>query len=205
MNKYIKIVKLILILIVCGIVIYFITHYNNMKDRYEVLERNQKALIERYNNIETDNYELTFTVEEYQYYNDSLLNRLKETQMELDIKYDEILYLESLNTDFRRTDTILVNEVDTIFVQGVSVDTIFGDEYITNNLKLDYPNRVELTTTVYSKKDVFITQERETINPPKKCWIGRLFQKKHDIIKVHIKEHNPWVINNEEMFIKIIE
>lgn len=205
MNKYIKIVKLILILIVCGIVIYFIAHYNNMKDRYEVLERNQKALIERYNNIEADNYELTFTVEEYQYYNDSLLNRLKETQMELDIKYDEILYLESLNTDFRRTDTILVNEVDTIFVQGVSVDTIFGDEYITNNLKLDYPNRVELTTTVYSKKDVFITQERETINPPKKCWIGRLFQKKHDIIKVHIKEHNPWVINNEEMFIKIAE
>lgn len=205
MNKYIKIVKLILILIVCGIVIYFIAHYNNMKDRYEVLERNQKALIERYNNIEADNYELTFTVEEYQYYNDSLLNRLKETQMELDIKYDEILYLESLNTDFRRTDTILVNEVDTIFVQGVSIDTIFGDEYITNNLKLDYPNRVELTTTVYSKKDVFITQERETINPPKKCWIGRLFQKKHDIIKVHIKEHNPWVINNEEMFIKIAE
>lgn len=205
MDKYIKIAKLILILIGCGVVIYFITNYNNMKDRCEVLERNQKALIEQYNDIDAENYELIFTVEEYQYYNDSLLNRLKETQVELDIKDDEILYLESLNTDFRHTDTIHVNEVDTIFVRGVSVDTIFGDEYITNNLKLDYPNRVELTTTIYSKKDVFITQERETINPPKKCWIGRLFQKKHDVVKVHIKEHNPWVINSDEMFIKILE
>ena len=205
MKKYWNIIKIILGVLLIGLIIYFVADYNNTKERCETLEHNQKALMEQYNDVEADNYELMFTIEEYQYYQDSLLERLRETQDELDIKDDEILYLQSINSGFMRIDTVLVCEMDTIFIEGVSIDTTFGDKYINNRLQLDYPNRIELTTKVYSEKDVFITQERETINPPKKCWVGRLFQKKHDVIKVHLKEHNPWVINNEEMFIKIIE
>ena len=205
MNKYKRIIEVIFILILVSAFIYFMVDYNNIKERNDKLESNQKALIEHYNNIEGDNYELVFTIEEYQYYSDSLLDRLKETQDMLNIKNDEILYLQSINSGFKKVDTIMIHDKDTIFVKGVSIDTTFGDKYISNRLQLDYPNRIELTTCVQSEKDVFITQERETVNPPKKCWVGRLFQKKHDVIKVHIKEHNPWVVNNDEMFIKIIE
>ena len=170
-----------------------------------MMEKNIKALMEQYDDLEAENYELMFTLEEYNYYSDSLLERLRITQEELDIKDKELRYVQSLNTTLVKYDTVVLSERDTLFVEGLCIDTTIGDKYISNRLMLEYPSRVELSTLVRSEKDVLITQERETVQPPKRCWLGRLFQRKHDVIKVHVKEHNPYVDKTEEMFIKIVE
>ena len=205
MSKYIKIGKLVLLVVAVGLVWYFIADYRRMKSDNEMMEKNIKALMEQYDDLEAENYELMFTLEEYNYYSDSLLERLRMTQEELDIKDKELRYVQSLNTTLIKYDTVLLSERDTLFVEGLCIDTTIGDRYISNRLMLEYPSRVELSTLVRSEKDVLITQERETVQPPKKCWLGRLFQRKHDVIKVHVKEHNPYVDKTEEMFIKIVE
>ena len=205
MSKYIKIGKLVLLVVAVGLVWYFIADYRRMKSDNEMMEKNIKALMEQYDDLEAENYELMFTLEEYNYYSDSLLERLRMTQEELDIKDKELRYVQSLNTTLIKYDTVVLSERDTLFVEGLCIDTTIGDRYISNRLMLEYPSRVELSTLVRSEKDVLITQERETVQPPKRCWLGRLFQRKHDVIKVHVKEHNPYVDKTEEMFIKIVE
>lgn len=205
MSKYIKIGKLVLLAVAVGLVWYFIADYRRMKSDNEMMEKNIKALMEQYDDLEAENYELMFTLEEYNYYSDSLLERLRMTQEELDIKDKELRYVQSLNTTLIKYDTVVLSERDTLFVEGLCIDTTIGDRYISNRLMLEYPSRVELSTLVRSEKDVLITQERETVQPPKRCWLGRLFQRKHDVIKVHVKEHNPYVDKTEEMFIKIVE
>lgn len=205
MSKYIKIGKLVLLAIGVGLVCYYIVDYRRLKADNEVMEKNIKALMEQYNDLDAENYELMFTLEDYNYYSDSLLERLRETQKELDIKDRELRYVQSLNTTLVKYDTVLLSKRDTLFVEGLSIDTTIGDRYISNRLLLEYPSRVELSTVVRSEKDVLITQERETVQPPKRCWLGRLFQRKHDVIKVHVKEHNPYVDKTEEVFIKIVE
>lgn len=205
MSKYIKIGKLVLLVVAVGLVWYYIADYRRMKADNELMEKNIKALMEQYDDLEAENYELMFTLEDYNYYSDSLLERLRMTQEELKIKDRELRYVQSLNTTLVRYDTVLLSERDTLFVEGLSIDTTIGDRYISNRLMLEYPSRVELSTVVRSEKDVLITQERETVQPPKRCWLGRLFQRKHDVIKVHVKEHNPYVDKTEELFIKIVE
>lgn len=205
MSKYIKIGKLVLLVVAVGLVWYFIADYRRMKSDNEMMEKNIKALMEQYDDLEAENYELMFTLEEYNYYSDSLLERLRMTQEELDIKDKELRYVQSLNTTLVKYDTVVLSERDTLFVEGLCIDTTIGDRYISNRLMLEYPSRVELSTLVRSEKDVLITQERETVQPPKRCWLGRLFQRKHDVIKVYVKEHNPYVDKTEEMFIKIVE
>lgn len=205
MSKYIKIGKLVLLAVAIVLVWYYVSDYLSLKAECEVIEKNNKALMERYNDLDAENYELMFTLEDYNYYSDSLLERLRETQEELKIKDKELRYVQSLNTTLVKYDTVVLSERDTLFVEGLSIDTTIGDRYISNRVVLEYPNRVELSTVVRSEKDVLITQERETVRPPKSCWLGRLFQRKHDVIKVHVKEHNPYVDKTEEVFIKIVE
>ncbi len=205
MSKYIKIGKLVLLVIGIVLVCYYIGDYRRLKAENEVMAKNNKALMKQYNDLDAENYELMFTLEDYNYYSDSLLERLRETQEELNIKDRELRYVQSLNTTLVKYDTVVLSERDTLFVEGLSIDTTIGDKYISNRLLLEYPSHVELSTVVRSEKDVLITQERETVRPPKRCWLGRLFQRKHDVIKVHVKEHNPYVDKTEEVFIKIVE
>jgi hypothetical protein len=205
MSKYIKIGKLVLLAVAVGVVCYYIADYRRLKADNDVMGKNYKALMEQYDELDAENYEMMFTLEDYNYYSDSLLERLRMTQEELDIKDKQLRYVQSLNTTLVKYDTVLLSERDTLFVEGLCIDTTIGDRYISNRLMLEYPSRVELSTVVRSEKDVLITQERETVRPPKRCWLGRLFQRKHDVIKVHVKEHNPYVDKTEEMFIKIIE
>ena len=50
-----------------------------------------------------------------------------------------------------------------------------------------------------------VDYKKETINPPKKCWLLRLFQKKHTILEVNVIEKNPYSENKQQRFIEIIE
>jgi hypothetical protein len=68
-----------------------------------------------------------------------------------------------------------------------------------------YPNTVALESKVTSEKSVVLYTSRETIEPPKKFFLCRWFQKKHTVVKAVVKENNPYVTNQENVFFEIIK
>jgi hypothetical protein len=94
---------------------------------------------------------------------------------------------------------------DTIFVKDLHIDTTLTSKWYNLNLKLDYPNSVVVAPEVTSEQYVVIHSTKETIKPPKKCKIGRWFQKKHTVLNVEIMEENPYIKQKSNKFVKILE
>ena len=203
MKKYLKIVAGVLLLALIVGMTYIVYDHNKTKKELSRAQANNKAITERYEDQKSYEYQLVMTIVEYENSNDSLIQRLQATQRELGIKSKELKEAQSLNTEIVRVDTLILK--DTVFIKDLYIDTTMGDNYLSNRLILEYPSSIKINTVARSEKDVFITQTRETINPLTKYWICRIFQKKHDVIRVDVKEHNPYIINEENVFIKFIE
>lgn len=48
-----------------------------------------------------------------------------------------------------------------------------------------------------------VRSRKETVNPPKKLWLLRLFQKKHRVLNIKVIEKNPYVENSESRYVEI--
>ena len=104
----------------------------------------------------------------------------------------------------QKKDTIKL--IDTIFKEPDFVlDTLVGDKWISTNLHMAYPNTVALEPKVVSEKTVVMYVNKETVEPPKKFFLCRWFQKKHTVVKAVVKENNPYVTNQENVFFEIIK
>ena len=110
-------------------------------------------------------------------------------------------YLLSVST---KKDTVLFT--DTIFRdKELALDTVIGDKWYSIRLGLKYPNLIYTKPTFTSEKYIIVNKKKETINPPKKFFLFRWFQKKHWIMEVNIKEKNPYIKEINNRFIEIIE
>ena len=147
-----------------------------------------------------------FTVDQLNYLKDSILVEMNNVRKELNIKDDNIKRLEYIASTASKTDTIYIREIDTIFREpDFYIDTIKQDKWYSLHLEMSYPNKVTVTPSFNSEKYIITHSRRETIKPPKKCAIGRWFQKKHNVLEVEIVEKNPYIINDKQKFIEIIK
>lgn len=147
-----------------------------------------------------------FSVEQLNYLKDSILVEMNNVRKELKIKDDNIKRLEYIASTASRTDTIYIRETDTIFREpDFHIDTIKQDEWHSLHLEMSYPNKVTVTPSFKSEKYIITHSRRETIKPPKKCAIGRWFQKKHNVLEVEIVEKNPYIVNDKQKFVEIIK
>lgn len=147
-----------------------------------------------------------FSVEQLNYLKDSILVEMNNVRKELKIKDDNIKRLEYIASTASRTDTIYIRETDTIFREpDFHIDTIKQDEWYSLHLEMSYPNKVTVTPSFKSEKYIITHSRRETIKPPKKCAIGRWFQKKHNVLEVEIVEKNPYIVNDKQKFVEIIK
>lgn len=145
-----------------------------------------------------------FTVEQLNTYNDSILDRLIEVQHELGIKSRNLKNLQYIESKATRTDTVVFN--DTIFrTPAIDMDTLIGDEWYYARLKMKYPNVVCINPTFRSEKYIITSKRKETVNPPKKLFFLRWFQKKQWVMEVDIKEKNPYITNTKSKFIEVIK
>ena len=85
------------------------------------------------------------------------------------------------------------------------MDTLIGDKWYKAQLGLKYPSKIDLTVSMKSVKHIIVHNKRETINPPKKFWLWRLFQKKHTIQEVVVDEENPYIEAGSQKFINIVK
>lgn len=206
MNK----IKLILISVVAVILIILgITvaiQYNKINSLQEDLEfavSNQKALLLENDYNKNEIRSLNLTVEQLNYFNDSILIKLQKTRNELKIKDQNLKELQYLKTLASKKDTIFIQ--DTIFVEHTNIDTIIGDQWYNLKLNLEYPNKIQVQPQFISEKSIVTHIKKETVNPPKKCKFARFFQRKHKVLVVTIQEKSPYITTEEYQHVQILK
>ena len=164
---------------------------------------NIKAAEAENDSLINKNIEFNYTIAQLNYSNDSLVQKLNNVRKELNIKDKSIKELQYLASHNVKTDSIFIK--DTIFKEpSFRLDTLVGDEWAKLKLGLEYPNKIEAEYSFKNETMIFSSSRKETIDPPKKCWLLRLFQKKHIITDVEIVQNNPYCENDIHKHIKIV-
>lgn len=203
-KKYIGITAVALILVLGGVTYIQYNNVKELKTELSISKSNEKAFIAENNGLKEENLAFKFTIDQLNYFNDSLTTKMNEVRKELKIKDRDLKQMQYLLSVAQKTDTLRLK--DTIFVdKSLQIDTLLGDEWYNIRLGLQYPNLITTTPTFVSEKYIIVGSRKETINPPKKCAIARWFQKKHKVVEVEIVEKNPYIENKQQRFIEIIE
>ena len=196
--------KVLFIVSLLGIGIYIWNERQDLKKEVCTLRNNQKAFIAENSSLKNESRAFKFTIEQLNYYNDSILQKMNNVRKELKIKDRNLKQLQYLKSISTRKDTVLFT--DTIFRdKSLALDTVIGDKWYNIRLGLKYPNLIYTKPTFTSEKYIIVNKKKETINPPKKFFLFRWFQKKHWVMEVHIKEKNPYIKEINNKFAEIIE
>ena len=203
-KRYIRIGIVILISLLTVSTYTLYNRNQDLKEEISVSMTNQKAFITENTSLKEENRAFKFTVEQLNYYNDSILQKMNDVRKELKIKDNNLKQMQYLLSVSTKKDTVLFT--DTIFKdKGLALDTIIGDKWYNIRLGLKYPNLIYTKPTFISEKYIIVNKKKETINPPKKFFLFRWFQKKHWVMEVHIKEKNPYIKEINNKFVEIIE
>lgn len=202
MNKYIKIIGGIVIV---GVILAFIIMGNRISKLNESIgtyDNNFKALNLENDRLSKEAIAYKFSAEQLEYINDSIIEDLNNTRKQLGIKDKQLKQMQSIKTEIITRDSIFFR--DTIFRDNLpKIDTLLGDEWYKIHLELEYPSTIKIDAKYISDLSVFAYSSKEIIGTPKKCFIGRWFQKKHRIIRVDVDDKNPNAIIKEKKFIII--
>ena len=160
------IIGILLSLAIAGGIISFFTIKSNklLKQEWSVSENNFKAATET-------NLVYKMTLNQTKNSKDSGDIKLLQYAKESKIKDSKIQSLTYLSQKIIKGDTVRFR--DTIFSKKFKLDTIIGDRWITKRLHLEYPNIISIEDSIRNEILYVISSKRETINPPKKCFISR--------------------------------
>lgn len=203
-TKYIRIIvsSLLVLLAIGSCVLY--NKNQNLKEELSISISNEKAFIAENSSLKNENRVFKFTVEQLNYYNGSILQKMNDVRKELKIKDDNLKQMQYLLSEATKKDTIVFR--DTLFREPtLDIDTLVGDKWYQMRLGLKYPSTITTDPKFVSEKYIMMDYKKETINPPKKCWLLRLFQKKHKVVEVNVVEKNPYIENKQQRFIEIVE
>lgn len=203
-TKYIRIIvsALLVSLAIGSYVLY--NKNQSLKEELSISISNEKAFIAENSSLKEENRVFKFTVEQLNYYNDSILQKMNDVRKELKIKDKDLKQMQYLLSEATKKDTIVFR--DTLFREPtLDIDTLVGDKWYQMRLGLKYPSTITTDPKFVSEKYIMVDYKKETINPPKKCWLLRLFQKKHKVVEVNVVEKNPYIENKQQRFIEIVE
>lgn len=200
MNKYV----IIFILLLTTAIGYLFVENKNLNRKYETSIENIKAYDNILSNADNETRVLKLTVRQLNHLNDSILQKINEVKKELKIKDSNLKQIRYLLSEATKKDTIVFR--DTLFREPtLDIDTLVGDKWYQMKLGLKYPGTITTDPKFVSEKYIITSLKKETINPPKKCWLLRLFQKKHKVVEVNVVERNPYIDNKQQRFIEIVE
>ena len=195
---------IIIILVLVTSLGWLVTKYQQLNKDYSISIENIKAYDAELSGLRGDTKVYKLTIEQFNYFNDSIIKKMKVVQKELGIKDKRLQQLQYDLSHAQRNDTIILS--DTIFKSPeFKLDTIVGDKWFRTNLHLEFPSTIALKPEIELERYTFISGKRETVNPPKKFFLFRWFQKKMTVITVTVKENNPYVKNKESKYVQIIK
>lgn len=200
MNKY-------LIMIIISLVVAIGVEYSQLRgvmQKLEKAEANVRAYSEELSTTGHKNTALQLTIKQFKYSRDSILQELDSVRKVLKVKEKNIRALHQVSSNFSRNDTITLR--DTIFKDPeLKVDTLLGDEWYTLKLGLHYPSVVTVKPEFKSKKHIIVSSKKETVNPPKKFFLFRWFQRKMTVVHIDVVEDNPYVTGESSKYVEIIK
>lgn len=174
------------------------------EDKWKTAEGNIKAYDELLSSSNKKSAAFQLTNSQLSTVKDSLIKELEKTREQLKVKEKDTKAMQVITSGFTKVDTIVVK--DTIFKdRTLSLDTVLQDKWYSMDLKLKYPSTVVIKPTFKSEKHIVVSTKKETVNPPKKLWILRLFQKKHRVLNVDVIEKNPYMDNQESRYVEILK
>jgi len=200
MNKYL----IVAIVVLLGIISAGWQQVKYANEKWETAEANVKAYAKQSSNEKEKNIALQLTVDQLEYFKDSVLQELDNTRKELKIKDKNLKALQAVSSGFTKKDTITLR--DTLFKSpSVAIDTIIGDKWYNIRLGLKYPSMIVVKPYFKSEKHIVVSSKKETVNPPKKFFLLRWFQKKHTVLHIDVVEKNPYVESESSKYIEIIK
>lgn len=199
MNKY-----LIISIIILVSIISFLGYTNKkLSNQYAIAYENIKAYDAELSGLRGDTKVYKLTIEQLNYFNDSITKKMNEVRKELGIKDSKIKQMQYKLSHIEKSDSLTLP--DTIFVNSFKLDTIMGDEWANNHIIMSYPNKIKITPRFKLESFLFVSAKKETIKPPKKFFLFRWFQKRHTVLNITVKENNPYVETDRQKFIEIIK
>ena len=201
MNKYL----IITIIVLLAIIGAGWQQLEQVTDKWKVAEANVKAYSEELSISGKKNTVLQLSIDQLKYFNDSVLQALDDTRKELKIKDKNLKALQAVKSGFTKKDTITITQVDTLFKEStLAIDTLIGDDWYNLQLGLKYPSMIAVKPYFKSEKHIIVSSKKETVNPPKKFFLFRIFQRKHRVLHIDVVEKNPYVENESSKYVEII-
>ena len=177
-----------------------------VSEKWERAEANVKAYSAELSDSKNKNTALQLTVDQLDYFKDSVLIELDNTRKELKIKDKDLKALQAVKSGFTRKDTVRIVQTDTLFKEpSLAIDTLIGDEWYNLQLGLKYPSMIVIKPYFKSEKHIIVSSKKETVNPPKKFFLFRWFQKRHRVLHIDVIEKNPYVDNESSKYVEIIK
>ena len=203
-KKYIYIGMTLLIPILTVALILTVKSRGKIEKRWKESTENVKSYSELFSNSENKNRGFKLTIDQLQYFNDSILKELNETREALKVKDSKLKSLQYLSSTFIKYDTLIIK--DTLFKDPqIQVDTVLSDEWYSIRIGLKYPSTITVNPMFRSVKHIVVSSRRETVNPPKKFFLFRWFQKKHTVLNIDVIEKNPYMKEQNSRYIEIIK
>jgi hypothetical protein len=190
------------IILMFGGVAYLCSELSQYKNLYNKELTNVKAYQSENNDLKNQSFVHLATINQLMTSRDSIDIELKEAIKKLNIKPKNVVSAGQVTSNIEKRDSIFLK--DTVFIKNLDLDTLIGDKWYKAQIGLHYPARIDLSVSMQSVKHIIVHNKKETVNPPKKFWLFRLFQKKHKVLKVDVIEKNPYVDNQESRYVEII-
>lgn len=202
--KYIYLsVAILMVVLFVSIYALFSTKRSADKKWKEAVE-NAKAYSELFSNSKNKNRAFKLTIDQLKNSNDSIFQELNEAKKKLKVKDSKLKSLQYISSSFSKVDTITLKG-DTIFKDShIDIDTLLSDEWYSVKMGLKYPSTVTVEPTFKSIKYIVVSAKKETVNPPKRFFLFRWFQKKQIRLNVDVVEKNPYVQNQDNRFVEIV-
>lgn len=194
--------NLLIILGICSIIIALIINNQNLKESIIQYDNNIKALSFEKDSLNTSLIAYRLSIEELEMVNDSIIEDLNDLRKTLKIKDKQLLQMQSIKTEANTKDSVFIK--DTIFREDfVKLDTNIINNWYNIKIKLEYPSTIKVETSYKSDLSIIAYSNKEILGTPKKCFLGRLFQKKYNIIRVEVHDANPYSEIKENKFVII--
>lgn len=207
MNKNVK------YFLICGLILSILSVVNNYfliksktstDKKWKEAVENAKAYSELFSNSESKNRAFKLTIDQLKNSNDSIFQELNEARKELKVKDSKLKSLQYVSSSFSKVDTITLKG-DTIFKDShVNIDTLLSDKWYSVRVGLKYPSTVSIEPKFLSIKYIVVSAKKETVNPPKRFFLFRWFQKKQIRLNIDVVEKNPYVQNQDNRFVEIV-
>lgn len=204
LKKYVCIGSIVLMMVTIIALCFILKSKVKTENRWKEAITNVKSYENMFSDSKDNSIAFQLTIAQLKHSNDSIFQELDNTRKELKIKDSKLKSLQHISSNFIKSDTIILK--DTVFKnKGINIDTLLSDEWYSVRVGLRYPSSVTVTPKFKSVKTVIVSTKKETVNPPKRFFLFRWFQKKHTVLHVNVVEKNPYIESQDNRYVEVIK